>query len=174
MQETLNKHWHMAQTDFEIEHTEFEFSLIRAAAAFERWRSDCSACCFDRSLSGADVAVLNVIRMHDRPKSISEIARLLNRDDLSNIQYGIRKLVAAKVVEKNGKGRSKKGVRYFVTEYGYELTDNYAQLRRELVIRMSKALTTNVSLAEAAKVLNLMSGMYDQASRIAAAHRPAD
>lgn len=174
MSELFNKKWHMAQTEFEIDHTEFEFALLRAAAAFERWRSDCSACCFDRSLSGADVAVLNVTRMHDRPKSISEIARLLNRDDLSNLQYGIRKLLAAKVVTKEGKVGAKKGVTYSVTEYGRELSDAYANLRRELVIKLSQSMTTKDNLIEAAKVLNLMSGLYDHASRVAAAHRPSD
>ena len=164
----------MAENEFEIDHTEFEFSLLRAASAFERWRSDCSACCFDRSLSGADVAVLNVIRMHDRAKSISEIARLLDRDDLSNLQYGIRKLLSANVITKQGKAGAKKGVTYSVTKYGCELSDQYANLRRELVIKMSQTLTTNSMLKEAAQLLNLMSGLYDQASRVAAAHRPPD
>lgn len=171
MKTTLDKHWHMATDDFEIDHTEFEFALLRTSAAFERWRSDCTACCFDSSLKGADAAVLNVIRMHNRAKSISEIARLLNRDDLSNLQYGLRKLVRAGVIEKTGKTSGKKSVSYTVTQHGRDITDNYAKLRRELVITLSRSLSTNETLVNTASVLNLMTGLYDQASRTAAAHR---
>ena len=109
--------------------------------------------------------------MHDRPKSISEIGRLLNRDDLSNLQYGIRKLVNAGVIEKSGTSDSKKGVTYVVTDLGCEITDKFAQFRRELLISLTRSMSTEISLVDAARVLNLMSGMYDQASCIAAAHR---
>jgi predicted MarR family transcription regulator len=171
MKTVLDKHWHLAENDYEVDLTELEFSLLRVSAAFERWRSDCMACCLDRAFSGADAAVLHVIRMHDRPKSISEIARLLNRDDLSNLQYGIRKLVKAGVIEKAGDSDSKKGVTYAVTELGCTITDKFTQFRRELLISLTKSMSTDISFVDVARVLNLMSGIYDQASCIAAAHR---
>ena len=131
------------------------------------------ACCFGSSFSGADTAILHVVRMHERPKSISEIGRLLNRDDLSNLQYGIRKLVNSGVIEKSEKSDSKKDVTYVVTDLGCEITDKFAQFRRELLITLTKSMSTDISLVDAARVLNLMSGMYDQAACIAAAHRVA-
>ena len=167
----LDKHWHLAGNDYEIELSELEFSLLRVAAAFERWRSDCMACCFDQPFSGADTAVLNVIRMHERPKSISDIGRQLNRDDLSNLQYGIRKLVKAGVIEKSSNSDSKKGVTYVVTDLGRQATDKYAQFRRELLITLTQSISTEHSLSDVGRVLNLMAGMYDQAACIAAAHR---
>jgi predicted MarR family transcription regulator len=167
----LDKHWHLAEDDYEVDLTELEFSILRVSAAFERWRSDCMACCLDKSLSGADTAVLHVVRMHDRPKSISEIGRLLNRDDLSNLQYGIRKLVNAGVIEKAGNSDSKKGVTYVVTDLGCEITDKFSQFRRELLLSLTKSMSTDISFDDVARVLNLMSGIYDQASCIAAAHR---
>ena len=171
MKIALDKHWHLAKNDYEVELSELEFSLLRVSSAFERWRADCMACCFDQSFSGADTAVLNVIRMHDRPKSISDIGRQLNRDDQSNLQYGIRKLVKAGVIEKASTGDSKKGVTYVVTELGREATDKYAQFRRELLITLTQSITTDQSLTEVGRVLNLMAGMYDQAACVAAAHR---
>ena len=171
MKIALDKHWHLAKNDYEIELSELEFSLLRVSSAFERWRADCMACCFDQPFSGADTAVLNVIRMHDRPKSISDIGRQLNRDDQSNLQYGIRKLVKAGVIEKASTGDSKKGVTYVVTELGREATDKYAQFRRELLITLTQSITTDQSLTEVGRVLNLMAGMYDQAACVAAAHR---
>ena len=171
MKIALDKHWHLAKNDYEIELSELEFSLLRVSSAFERWRADCMACCFDQAFSGADTAVLNVIRMHDRPKSISDIGRQLNRDDQSNLQYGIRKLVKAGVIEKASTGDSKKGVTYMVTKLGREATDKYAQFRRELLITLTQSITTDQSLTQVGRVLNLMAGMYDQAACVAAAHR---
>lgn len=170
---SLNKHWHLAKDAYEVELTELEFSILRVAAAFERWRSDCMACCSDQSFSGADVAVLHVIRMHNRPKSISEIGRLLNRDDQSNLQYGIRKLMKAGVIEKCSNGDSKKGVTYVATELGRDITDRFAQFRRELLVTLTRSISTEYSLDAISRMLNLMAGMYDQASCIAAAHRIA-
>jgi len=171
MKISLDKHWHLAENDYELELSELEFSLLRVSSAFERWRADCIACCSDQSFSGADTAVLNVIRMHDRPKSISDIGRQLNRDDQSNLQYGIRKLVKAGVIEKASNSDSKKGVTYVVTDLGREITDKYAQFRRELLIALTRSITTDNSLSDVARVLNLMAGMYDQAACVAAAHR---
>ncbi len=167
----LDKHWHLAENDYEVGLTELEFSLLRASAAFDRWRSDCMACCSGQSFSGADTAVLHVVRMHNRPKSISEIGRHLNRDDQSNLQYGIRKLAKAGLIEKAGNGDSKKGVTYVVTDLGRDVTDRFAQFRRELLLTLTKSVSTEISLEDVSRVLNLMSGIYDQASCIAAAHR---
>jgi predicted MarR family transcription regulator len=173
MTTSLDKHWHLAADDYEVELTELEFSILRVSAAFERWRSDCMACCCDQSFSGADAAVLHVVRMHNRPKSISEIGRLLNRDDQSNLQYGIRKLMKAGVIEKFNSGDSKKGVTYVVTELGREVTDRFAQFRRELLLTLTRSISTKNSLDDISRILNLLAGMYDQASCIAAAHRIA-
>lgn len=173
MNTLLDKHWHLAESDYEVALTELEFSILRVSAAFERWRSDCMACCAGLSLSGSDTAVLHVIRMHNRPKSISEIGRLLNRDDQANLQYGIRKLVKAGVIEKAGVGESKKDVTYAVTDFGRDITDRFAEFRKELLLTLTRSITTEDSLDDIARVLTLMSGMYDQASCIAAAHRVA-
>lgn len=170
----LDKHWHLAENDYEVGLTELEFSILRLSAAFDRWRSDCMACCFEGALSGADTAILHVVRMHDRPKSISEIGRLLNRDDLSNLQYGIRKLVNAGVIEKSGNSDSKKGVTYAVTKLGCDITDSFAEFRRELLISLTQSMSTDISLNDIARVLNLLSGIYDQASCIAATHRATE
>lgn len=167
----LDKHWHLATDEHEVGVTEMEFAIIRVSAAFERWQSDCLACCHGQSFSGSDTAVLHVIRMHDRPKSISEIGRLLKRDDQSNLQYGIRKLLKAGLIEKTGDGSSKKDVTYRVTDLGREVTDHYAVFRNELLISLTRTISGFGNLESIARVLNLMSGLYDQASCVAATHR---
>ena len=167
----LDKHWHLAGTAFEVGLTELEFSIFRISAAFERWQSDCLACCHGGAFSGTDTALLHVIRMHDRPKSISEMGRLLKRDDLSNLTYGVRKLLKAGLVEKSDAVGAKKDVTYQVTPLGAGITTDYAEFRRELLISMTESTLGNVDFQSIATSLNLMAAMYDQASCVAATHR---
>jgi predicted MarR family transcription regulator len=168
----LDKHWHLATDEFEVGLTELEFSIFRVSAAFERWQADCLGCCHGQPFSGTDTALLHVIRMHDRPKGISELARLLNRDDLSNLQYGVRKLLKAGLIEKSRQtGTSKKDVTYQVSALGRDITDKYARFRKELLISMTRATAGNVDFESLARALTMMSAMYDQASCVAATHR---
>ena len=167
----LDKHWHLASSAFEVGLTELEFSIFRISAAFERWQADCLACCHGGAFSGTDTALLHVIRMHDRPKSISEMGRLLKRDDLSNLTYSVRKLLKAGLVEKSDTLGSKKDVTYQVTAEGASITSDYAEFRRELLISMTQSTAGNVDFQAIATALNLMAAMYDQASCIAATHR---
>ncbi|MFW2422255.1 MAG: winged helix DNA-binding protein [Porticoccaceae bacterium] len=170
----LDKHWHLSATEHEISLTEIEFALFRTFSAFSRWMDDLALCSVDgdSNCNGIDFAVLNVIRMHDRPKALSDIARLLNRDDLSNMQYTLRKLIKAGLVEKVGSEGQKKGVTYRVTDLGEIATERYAQFRRELLIPMTQALAKSEDrMEQVAKVLRLLSGIYDQAACVVASHR---
>ncbi len=167
----LDKHWHLATDDFEVGLTELEFAIFRVSAAFERWQADCLGCCHGQPFSGTDTALLHVIRMHDRPKGISELARLLKRDDLSNLQYGTRKLLKAGLIEKSRHAGSKKDVTYQVSALGRDVTDRYARFRKELLISMTRETAGKVDFETLARALNMMSAMYDQASCVAATHR---
>jgi predicted MarR family transcription regulator len=109
--------------------------------------------------------------MHERPKSISELSRLLKRDDLSNLQYSVRKLLKAGLIEKAPRSGGKKDVVYQMSAFGREVTDQYAQFRKELLMSLIEAAGGKVDLAAAAHALNMMSAMYDQASCVAATHR---
>lgn len=171
----LDKHWHMSRDDHEIALSEIEFSIFRIYASFSRWMDDLSACCQEsgeQMCSGIDFAVLNIIRMHDRPKSISELGRLMNRDDISNIQYSIRKLTKAGLIEKTGSLANKKNATYIATELGITSTNNYARYRRELLLPLTQSISeSDERMSQVANVLSLLSGMYDQAACVAATHR---
>lgn len=168
----FDRHWHLAENDEELSFTELEFAILRISGAFDRWQKDCLACCIDGGLSGTDNAVLHIIRMHDRPKSISDVARLMNRDDLSNLQYSLRKLSKAGLIERAGNGNSKRNAAYSVTPRGTEISDLFAQFRRELLISLTDSIKNlDRDIETACKVLNLASGLYDHASTVAASHR---
>ncbi|RLA42840.1 MAG: hypothetical protein DRR06_13520 [Gammaproteobacteria bacterium] len=168
----FDKHWHLATSDLELNFTELEFSVLRISAAFDRWQKDCLACCIDGGLSGTDNAVLHIIRMHDRAKSISEVARLMNRDDLSNLQYSLRKLTKVGLITRAGTGNSKRTAAYEVTDKGTSVSDMFAQYRRELLLSLTASIKSlDEDILTASKVLNLTSGLYDHASTVAASHR---
>jgi predicted MarR family transcription regulator len=172
----FDKHWHMSTDSHEVALTEVEFSIFRIFSAFTRWMDDLTHCCHDEAsnvtCSGIDFALLNVVRMHDRPKGISELARLMNRDDMPNIQYSIRKLTKAGFVEKVGTAANKKGAMYRTTPRGEEATDLYAKYRRELLIPLTRAISNNEArMEQVTNMLTLLSGIYDQAACVAATHR---
>ncbi|MEM1155594.1 MAG: winged helix DNA-binding protein, partial [Pseudomonadota bacterium] len=173
--EQLNRHWHLSTTEHEVALTEIELSIFRNFSAFTRWTDDLAVCCQNDSqalCNGLDFALLNVIRMHDRPKSISEVGRLLNRDDLPNLQYSIRKLIKSGLITKLGPQDNKKGATYTTTDLGIEATDRYARYRRELLLPLTQAISeSDTRMEQVANVLTLLSGIYDQAACVAATHR---
>ena len=166
----IDKSWHLACTPLEVNVAEVEFALMRAFEAFGRWQAECLGSVIDLAASGPENAMLHIIRMNERPKSVKDLARLSNREDIPNIQYSLRKLIAAGLVEKTGSGRS--GVNYTMTEKGIEVTDRYAEVRRSL---LSNAISSIPNLyhrlEEATRTLDLMTGIYEHAALSAATHR---
>lgn len=168
--EAFDYRWHLAQSEVEVNTTELEFALMRAYEGFGRWQSECLAGVVDLAASGPENALLHIIRMNERPKSVKELARMTNRDDVPNIQYSLRKLVGAGLVERKGAGRS--GVTYEVTEQGRQVTDAYGELRRKLLIAAIEALPDlPARLQDATRTLNLLSGIYEEVARVAVTHR---
>lgn len=168
----LDWHWHLAESPVEVDTTELEFALMRTFEGFGRWQSECLASVCDLAATGPENALLHIIRMNDRPKTIKDLARLTNRDDVPNIQYSLRKLIGAALVQRRGSGRS--GVTYAVTDAGRRVTDDYGALRRRLLLQAVAGVPGfSDRLAEATRTLNLLSGIYEEISRVAATHRRA-
>ena len=166
----LDWHWHLAESPVEVDTTELEFALMRTFEGFGRWQSECLASVCDLAATGPENALLHIIRMNERPKSIKDLARLTNRDDVPNIQYSLRKLIGAGLILRKGSGRS--GVTYEVTEEGRRVTDDYGAVRRRLLIQAVQTVPGfSDRLAEATRTLNLLSGIYEEISRVAATHR---
>ncbi|WP_244645047.1 winged helix DNA-binding protein [Salinarimonas ramus] len=168
--EALDRRWHLARTREEVSFTELEFAIMRTFESFGRWQSECLAGAIDLAASGPENALLHMIRMNDRPKSVKELARLANRDDVPNIQYSLRKLIGAGLVARSGSGRT--GVVYAVTDRGREVTDAYARIRRALLVSAVESVPGfSERMAEATRTLNLLAGIYEEVARVAATHR---
>jgi predicted MarR family transcription regulator len=166
----LDRSWHLARTPLEIDVAELEYALMRSFEAFGRWQAECLASVVDFAASGPENALLHIIRMNDRPKSIRDLAYMANREDIPNIQYSLRKLIKGGLVERSGSGRS--GVTYEVTALGRDVTDRYAEVRAALLIDAVRHVPELAQrLEDAARTLELMTGIYAQAARSAATHR---
>jgi predicted MarR family transcription regulator len=163
--------WHLSRTETERRLTDFEFGLERLAQAYYRWKAACLAAVCDVPLTGDDVAVLNVVRMGDEPKRLSEIGQLLNRVDVPNLQYATRKLVRAGLIETEGSS-SRKETRYRATATGRSVTEAYAALRAVTLPPMLEALDGWAVKSEATRVqLDLIASLYAQAAQVAITRR---
>ncbi|MBS3979444.1 MAG: hypothetical protein KGZ77_06555 [Rhodobacteraceae bacterium] len=61
---------------------------------------------------------------------------------------------------------------YEVTDEGRRVTDDYGAVRRRLLIQAVAGVPGfSDRLAEATRTLNLLSGIYEEISRVAATHR---
>jgi predicted MarR family transcription regulator len=163
--------WHLARTETERRLSDFEFGLERLAQAYYRWKAACLAAVCDVPLTGDDVAVLNVVRMGDEPKRLSEIGQLLNRVDVPNLQYATRKLVRCGLIETEGSS-SRKETRYRATATGRSVTEAYATLRAATLPPMLEALDGWAAKCETTSIqLDLISSLYAQAAQVAITRR---
>jgi predicted MarR family transcription regulator len=148
--------------DVERALTGFEWGLWRLSAAFIRWQGECLSALAGRPLGGHDTALLHVVAYHGRPKGLSEIAKLLGRADLANIQYAIRKLNRLALIERVP-GLSRKDTLYRVTPAGAALTRAYRALRRELLVASAGIAEEN--FPDLDQRLARLTGIYEDATR---------
>ncbi|GEL19856.1 winged helix DNA-binding protein [Pseudonocardia asaccharolytica] len=164
------RRWHMAQTPHEEALTAFEFTLLQVEEAFRRWCVQASRLVHGTDLSFNEIIVLHVIRMQERPKDTATIAKLVNRDDVANVQYNLRKLAGASLIEK---GRLGSTTVFEVTEKGREVTDRYAELRQSLLMSATRELVDiDTKLAMGTRFMKMMTGIYDGAARGTATINP--
>ena len=159
--------WHLAASDAERVVAEFEHALICLCEAFGRYNMQGLAGVSDEaSFSGQDNMVLHIIQTLDRPKSLSDISRFMNRDDLANIQYSVRKLLKAGLIEK-ASDRSARGTTYRTTDTGRAVVADFVARRRELVLAPAEEMEQlREQLRGATKVMSHFIGLYDQAARV--------
>ncbi len=164
--------WHLARSSHEAISTDYEWSVLRFQQAFERWITQLADITGLAELSYIEIIIMHVIRMQDRPKTAASIARQLNRDDIPNIQYCLRKLVKMNLCQKVAE-TGNKSTTYAVTDKGKKMTDKYADVRRQILIEQTKSIDrVDEKLREATKVISLLTGLYDEAGRITASYSP--
>jgi predicted MarR family transcription regulator len=161
----LDKKWHLSKTEEDLAVTDFEVQLWRAFYGFLRWQQECERAVNKTNLTGADLSVLHVIRMQERPKSIKDIARFLNRDDNFNIQYSIRKLLKLGLIKKV-KLAGIKSVTYASTATGVKNTESFAQARQALLVDVFMK-SSGLDLVALAQSLSKLKTVYEEAEHLA-------
>lgn len=168
------RNWHLANDSIEYEMTELEFALMRRQEAYARWVEAAYPAVGQSDLKHSEHIILHLIRMLDRPKSGTMIARQLNRDDLPNIQYSLRKLEAAKLVKKVKEKNSKTSL-YTITELGKKQTTEYSKLRSDILIPNLKSIVDFEQRAhDATQLLSILTGIYEESARSSASYNPLD
>ena len=64
----------------------FEYAAWHFGSAFARWRHDCLGATPANALGGTEASILHVLHLNGTAKGLSDVARLLHRDDLANLQ----------------------------------------------------------------------------------------
>lgn len=146
--------------------SEFEYGLIVSNNAFSRWIVHCMSAAGLRELTPLDVLVLHHVNHRARDKRLSDICFIMNVEDTHLINYSLKKLQNLGVVQSS---RSGKDVTYATTEAGRQYVERYRQIREACLINALKADDAlNQQIGELARLLRVLSGVYDQAARAAA------
>ena len=167
MKKTAEKKWHLGESEAELAFAEFQHAVICFAESFYRHvGKSLSTISGDPNLTGYDSVILHTIFAQDRPKSVTEIQHFTNRSDVANIQYSVRKLLKAGLIEKAPRGGGR-GTSYRVSTRGREVAREYVLARRELLSQVPQNGGELVHrLHESRNMLTLLTGLYDQASRL--------
>ena len=76
-----------------VELSEFEFGLIIAGNAFNRWMTRCMAAAGVSDMTTVEVLVLHHVNHRDRPKKLADIAFILNIEDTHVVNYALKTVV---------------------------------------------------------------------------------
>ncbi|MEI8030636.1 MAG: winged helix DNA-binding protein [Comamonadaceae bacterium] len=148
------------------EMSEFEFGLIVAGNAFHRWIAHCMSAAGLKDLTPLDVLVLHHVTHRARNKRLADICFIMNVEDTHLINYALKKLQNLAVVASHKSG---KDVTYAATELGRKHVERYREIRESCLINALNADDAlNRDIGELARLLRLLSGIYDQAARSAA------
>ena len=146
--------------------SEIEFGLTMLNHAFSRWMVRCMAASGVPDLSTVDILVLHNVNSRNKPKTLADIALVLNIEDTHVVTYALKKLERLKLIKSGRRGKEKL---VMVTEAGAAACARYKAMRESLLVK--SVLATEVSagsLSDVAARLRALSGHYDQAARGAA------
>lgn len=160
----VHENWHLGRSRGDVLLTELELVMMRFQQAFERWVLHVTAQCGDPNLSFPECVLLHSVRLQNQPCTTQSIARLLNRDDIANVQYSLRKLVKAGYVTLTNAGA--KNNSFVLTERGRQLTDYYAEIRRAVLVAHTPNLEAMDHQFQAIiDQIGTLTGQYDEAMR---------
>lgn len=145
--------------------SEFEYGMIIAHNGFNRWMIRCMHAAGYADFSSLDVLVLHNVNHRSKQKRLVDICFVLHVEDQHTVNYSLKKLVKSGLVAKEKKGKE---IYYSTTEEGQEACNKYREIREQCLTSAYRNLIKDgAEMSQAAALMRLMSGLYDQASRAA-------
>ena len=152
--------------------SEFEYGLIVAAHAFNRWIVRGMAAAGLKDLGALDIMVLHSVNHRGREKKLADLCFVLNVEDTHTVTYALRKLSRLGLVAGTRRGKE---IFYTATEAGQAACERYRAVREDCLVAAFGAFSGGRAeeamereLGELAELLRALSGLYDQAARAAA------
>jgi len=145
--------------------SEFEFALNTAYNAYNRWCVRCMAAAGVRDLTFLDVLVVHHVNHRGRAKRLADICFVLNVEDTHLVTYSLKKLQGMDLVEGTRNGKE---VTYTTTPVGEKACARYREIREQcLTSNISPSGEENAEIGELARLLRVLTGLYEQAARSA-------
>ena len=146
--------------------SEFEYGLFISGNAFERWMVRCMSAAGYPDFSPLEVMVVHTVNHRARDKRLADICFVLNIEDAHLVNYALKKLVRAGLVEAEKRGKE---TAWRTTKNGAEACTRYRSVRELCLVETIKALGNydEAEIASVARFLRALSGLYDQAARAA-------
>lgn len=145
--------------------SEFEYGMITAYNAFSRWMVRCMHAAGYADFSPLDVLVVHNVNHRNRQKRLVDICFVLHIEDQHTVNYSLKKLVKAGLVEREKHGKE---IFYCTTDEGKKACQLYREIREKCLTSAYRSLEKEgPEVSRIAAFLRLMSGLYDQASRSA-------
>jgi predicted MarR family transcription regulator len=145
--------------------SEFEYALIMAGNAFNRWMMRCMSAAGAKDMTAVEVSLLHHVNHRDRKKKLADICFVLNIEDTHVATYGLKKLVARGYIKSEKIGKE---VFFAATAAGRTLCMKYREVRESCLIEaLADTGMTNLAIGEAAQLMRSASGLYDTAARAA-------
>ncbi len=146
--------------------SEFEYGLIIAGNAFSRWTVRCMAAAGYPDLNALDVLVVHSVNHRARDKRLADICFVLNIEDSHLVSYALKKLIKARLVEAERRGKE---TVYRTTAEGARACERYRAVREPCLVETVRALGQfdEKEIVALARLLRALSGLYDQAARAA-------
>ncbi len=142
--------------------SELEFGLIVAYNGFSRWMGRCMTAAGNASLGPLEILVLHNLTHRERGKRLADVCFMLNIEDAHTVNYAIKKLLKAGLVEGEKSGKE---MLYSPTSEGMALVKRYRDVREQCLI--DGLNMDGDELRAIAATLRRLSGVYDQAARAA-------
>ncbi len=145
--------------------SEFEFGLIIANNAFQRWMVRCMATSGIPDLSPLDILVLHTVNHRGRAKKLADICLVLNVEEAHTVNYALRKLAKLGLVQSQ---RKRKENSFSITPEGKHVCERYREIREKCLVKSFRSLHhADDQISDLAGLLRALSGIYDQAARAA-------